>query len=69
MAGGGLRVSVADLAMVGFVSQEEKIGSAFADGALIEACATHFEREYGSGSHVAGIASFYGTTHIAGFTV
>ena len=43
---------------------EEKIGSALADGALVEAYATHFEREYGPGSHVAGFASFTGTVHL-----
>ena len=64
VAGGGMRVTVADLAVAGLVGLEEKIGSAIADGALIEAYATHFEREYGSGSHVAGFASFTGTVHV-----
>ena len=64
VAGGGMRVSMADLAVAGLVGFEEKIGSAFADGALIEAYATHFEREYGPGNHVAGFASFTGTVHV-----
>ena len=64
VAGGGLRVSVADLAVAGLVGVEEKIGTAIADGALIEAYATHFEREYGPGNHTAGFASFTGTVHV-----
>ena len=64
VAGGGLRVSVVDLELAGLVGFEEKIGSAFADGALIEAFATHFEREYGPGNHVAGFAAFTGTVHM-----
>ena len=64
VAGGGMRVTVADLAVAGLVGLEEKIGSAIADGALVEAYATHFEREYGPGSHTAGFANFTGTVHI-----
>ena len=63
VAGGGMRVSVADLSVAGLVGLEEKIGSAVADGALIEAYATHFEREYGAGNYVAGVAAFTGTVH------
>ena len=63
VAGGGMRVSVADLTVAGLVGLEEKIGSAVADGAMIEAYATHFEREYGAGNHMAGIAAFTGTVH------
>ena len=64
VAGGGMRVSLADLSVAGLIGMEEKIGSALADGALVEAYATHFEREYGPGSHVAGFASFTGTVHL-----
>ena len=64
VAGGGVRVSLADLAVAGLIGFEEKIGSAFADGALVEAYATHFEREFGAGNHVAGFASFTGTVHV-----
>ena len=64
VAGGGMRATVADLAVAGLIGFEEKVGSAAADGALVEAYATHFEREYGPGSHVAGFASFSGTVHI-----
>ena len=64
VAGGGMRVSLADLAVSGLIGFEEKIGSAFADGALVEAYATHFEREFGAGNHVAGFAAFTGTVHV-----
>ena len=64
VAGGGMRVTIADLAVAGLVGLEEKIGSAIADGALVEAYATHFEREYGPGNHTAGFANFTGTIHI-----
>ena len=64
VAGGGVRATaLADLWLSGLIGMEEKIGTAIADGALIEAFGTHFEREYGSGNHVAGFASFSGTIH------
>ena len=64
VAGGGLRATaLADLWLAGLVGLEEKVGTAIADGALIEAFGTHFEREYGTGNHVAGFASFSGTVH------
>ena len=64
VAGGGMRVSLADLAVSGLIGFEEKVGSAFADGALVEAYATHFEREFGAGNHSAGFAAFTGTVHV-----
>ena len=64
VAGGGMRVSLADLSVAGLIGMEEKIGSALADGALVEAYATHFEREYGPGNHAAGFAAFTGTVHL-----
>ena len=64
VAGGGMRVSLADLSVAGLLGMEEKIGSALADGALVEAYATHFEREYGLGNHTAGFAAFTGTVHL-----
>ena len=64
VAGGGMRVSLADLSVAGLIGMEEKIGSALADGALVEAYATHFEREYGPGNHTAGFAAFTGTVHL-----
>ena len=64
VAGGGLRATaLADLWLAGLVGLEEKVGTAIVDGALLEAFGTHFEREYGTGNHVAGFASFSGTVH------
>ena len=64
VAGGGLRATaLADLWLAGLVGLEEKVGTAIADGALIEVFGTHFEREYGTGNHVAGFASFSGAVH------
>ena len=63
-AGGGLRLSASgDLHLAGLIGGEERIGTAHADGALLEAYGTHFEREYGNGRHVAGFASFSGNIH------
>ena len=64
VAGGGLRLSTSgDLYLAGLVGGEERIGTAIADGALLEAYGTHFEREYGNGHHAAGFARFSGTIH------
>ena len=61
IVGGGIRVASGDLRLAGLLGGEERIGTAQADGALVEAYATHFEREYGNGVHVAGFARFSGT--------
>ena len=62
--GGGVRVSApADLWLCGLIGMEEKIGSAYADGALVELYRVAFEREYGTGVHAAGAAVFSGTVH------
>ena len=58
--GGGIRVAGGDLRLAGLLGGEERIGTAQADAALVEAYATHFEREYGNGHHVAGFARFSG---------
>ena len=64
VAGGGMRLSASgDLYLAGLIGGEERIGTAIADGALLEAYGTHFEREYGNGHHVAGFARFSGTIH------
>ena len=69
VAGRGLRATaLVDLWLAGLAGLEEKIGSAIADGALIEAYGTHFEREYGAGNHVAGFANFSGTVHTTAAT-
>ena len=62
--GGGVRVTApADLWLCGLIGMEEKLGSAYADGALVELYRLAFEREYGTGLHVAGAAVFSGTVH------
>ena len=62
--GGGVRVTApADLWLCGLIGMEEKIGSACADGALLELYRLAFEREYATGVHAAGAAVFSGTVH------
>ena len=62
--GGGVRVTApVDLWLCGLIGMEEKLGSAYADGALVELYRLAFEREYATGVHVAGAAVFSGTVH------
>ena len=62
--GAGARVTVpADLWLSGLVGMEEKIGTAVADGALVELYGVAMEREYGPGVHNAGAAVFSGSLH------
>ena len=62
--GGGVRVTApADLWLCGLIGMEEKVGSACADGALLELYRLAFEREYATGVHAAGAAVFSGTVH------
>ena len=64
VAGGGVRITaMADLWMNGLTGMEEKVGTAAADGAFVEAYAVAFEREYATGVHNAGAAMFAGTVH------
>ena len=64
VAGGGVRITaMADLWMNGLTGMEEKIGTAAADGAFVEAYAVAFEREYSTGVHNAGAAMFSGMVH------
>ncbi len=69
--GGGARATAAvDIWLAGLIEMEEKIGTAAADGVLVEGYRTLFEREYGSGTHVTGTAVFSGALHVtvkAGF--
>ena len=63
--GGGVRVTApADLWLCGLVGMEEKLGSAYADGALVELYRLAFEREYRTGLHLAGAAVLSGTVHV-----
>ena len=61
-AGVGLRCTAPlDVWMHGVVAMEERPGTCAADGVLSETAGTIYEREYGSGMHVAGVARFQGT--------
>ena len=64
VAGGGVRITaMADLWMNGLTGMEEKVGTAAADGAFVEAYAVAIEREYSTGVHNAGAAMFSGMVH------
>lgn len=71
VAGGGLRISTPlDIWIASLMGIDEHIGTAIADAALVEASVAHFEREYGTGNHAAGLAVFNGqvyTTMATGF--
>ena len=63
--GGGVRVTApADMWLCGLVGMEEKLGSAYADGALVELYRLAFEREYKTGLHLAGAAVLSGMVHV-----
>ena len=62
--GPGARVTAPlDITAAGLLAMEEKIGSAFADGALQEYAALCYEREYGPGAHACTTAVFSGQVH------
>ena len=62
-AGVGTRVTApVDLWLNALTGMEERPGTTAADGVFAEAYGTLFEREYGSGTHAAGVACFNGTT-------
>ena len=64
VAGGGVRVTAPlDLWMHGLMGVEERIGTCTADAVLLEMSGTHYEREYGPGAHVAGLASYTGSLY------
>ena len=64
IAGAGVRLtSPADIWMSGLMGLQERPGTAQADGLLMDLAGTLFEREYGSGIHVAGVANFTGTVY------
>ena len=63
-AGGGIRVTTPlDLWVHGLMGVEERIGTCTADAVLMELGATHYEREYGPGVHVAGLAVYTGSLY------
>ena len=64
IAGGGLRCSgPLDLWVHGLMGAEERPGSAFADGVLLELSGTHYEREWGHGAHLMGLGVYSATVY------
>ena len=65
VVGVGVRVTTPlDIALHGILGAEERAGSALADGVVLDACGTLYEREFGPGVHNAGVALFSGTNVI-----
>ena len=64
VVGGGVRLTTpVDVWLAGLMGMEDRPGTAQADGVLVEACGTLFEREYATGNHVAGIVRFSGKVY------
>ena len=64
VVGGGMRATtMLDVWLCAVVGMEEKVASAHADAAVVERYGTTIEREYGAGTHVAGVALLRGTVH------
>ena len=62
--GAGSRITAPlDLWLVGLVGLEEKLATATFDGAIVDTARTLFEREYATGVHNAGSASFSGAVY------
>ena len=62
--GAGSRVTAPlDLWLVGLVGLEYKVATATFDGAIVDTARTLFEREYATGVHNAGSASFSGAVY------
>ena len=62
--GAGSRVTAPlDLWLVGLVGLEDKLATATFDGAIVDTARTLFEREYATGVHNAGSASFSGAVY------
>ena len=62
--GAGARVTaLLDVWLVGVVGLEDKLATATFDGALVDTARTLFEREYATGVHNAGCASFSGAVY------
>ena len=71
VAGAGLRTTAPiDLWLAGLIGIEEKLGTAQADGALVDIAGCMYEREFHAGHHAAVTATFCGavfTTTASGF--
>ena len=64
VAGGGIRVTAPlDLWVHAVMGVEERAGTCTADAVLMELAATHYEREYGPGTHAAGLAVYTGSLY------
>ena len=62
--GAGTRVTaLLDLWVMGLLGVEEKLATSNFDGAFIDTARTLFEREYGTGVHHAGSATFSGAVY------
>ena len=62
--GAGTRVTaLLDLWVAGLLGIEEKLATSNFDGAFVDTARTLFEREYGTGVHHAGSATFSGTVY------
>ena len=60
--GGGMRLTVpADIWVSYLTGMEEKLVTGVADGVWLELYGTHFERDYATSVHSAGVAVFTGT--------
>ena len=68
-AGGGVRVTMPlDLWVHGVMGVEERAATCTADVAVVELAATHYEREYNAGVHMARLARFAGAMHVTAKT-
>ena len=65
VAGGGLRVTAPlDVWAHGLIGVEERAVTCTADVLLLELAATHYEREYNAGVHMAALAQFVGALFV-----
>lgn len=65
MAGAGIRITVpSDIWLAGLIGLEEKMGTACADGALVEISVTHFEREYLTALYSIGACTRTGSVYV-----
>ncbi len=62
--GAGTRVTgIFDLWVTGLLGMEEKLATSNFDGVMVDTARTLFEREYGTGVHHAGSATFSGAVY------
>ena len=69
VAGGGVRVTAPlDLWVHALMGVEERAATGSADVVLLELAATHYEREYNAGVHIARLAQFTGALYMTART-